>query len=210
MKHLFYRSVRLLLRVCFALFFRHKTYGREHIPVGKALIVANHASFLDPPLLAVSFPEEVHFLARPSLFTRYGLAFLIRHLNAHPLPPKGTTAFKTTLALLNDGYKIVLFPEGARTHNGDILPIKGGFGKLATTSNTPIIPVYIAGTFAAWPPDQKLPHPGHTACIIGSPIYPEKSGSNARDKEILLAATLELRWQQLKSWHHQGAHGPPP
>jgi len=213
--HFFYRLIRLLLKGGGQLLYGHKVYGLEHVPEGKGLIVANHASFLDPPLIAISFSEEVHFLARSSLFDRYGLSFLISHLNAHPLPmdKNGASAFKKMLKLLSKGCKIVLFPEGQRTPDGELQVIRGGASKLAITSNSPLIPVYIAGSYSIWPKGKRFPRLwGYSACIIGSPIYlakPTPTYTKAVIEEQLTIALAESL-RSLKCWYDSGANGSPP
>ncbi len=59
--------------------------GLEHFTEGAAFIAANHTSFLDPPIVAISCPEEIHFLARKTLFSHSSLFSLIRSLNSHPV-----------------------------------------------------------------------------------------------------------------------------
>ena len=81
----FYRITRLVLKGYFRVFYRLSILGLENLCQGKAIIAPNHASFLDPPLLAVSCPGEVHFLARASLFKKKILGFILSHLNSHPV-----------------------------------------------------------------------------------------------------------------------------
>lgn len=210
----FYCVTRLFLKGFFSLFYRHKVYGQAHIPKGSALIAANHASFYDPPLIAVSFPEEVHFLARATLFSHVGLAWLIRHLNALPLTMEqgDATAFKQTLHWLHEGKKVAIFPEGERTETGEMQPLKAGFSKLALKADCPIIPLYIVGAYAIWPKGKRFPRwRGKTACVIGSPLYIPKD-HNRLKKDVQQALTIELhsRLAALKLWYESGAHELPP
>src|SRR3989344_5915763 len=76
-----YSLARLFFKCCFRL----RIYGLEHFRPGPAVIAANHASFYDPPVLSISCPEEVHFLAKGSLFDVPLLGRLIRVLNSHPV-----------------------------------------------------------------------------------------------------------------------------
>src|SRR5262249_28405392 len=80
-----YRLILFLTWVFFKVLYRHKVYGLEHFYEGSAIIAANHVSLYDPPVLAISWPQEVHFLARESLFKHAIFGWLIRKLNAHPV-----------------------------------------------------------------------------------------------------------------------------
>src|SRR5689334_5192410 len=66
------------------LFYRHKIYGQSHIQPGAAILASNHVSYLDPPLLSVSCPEEVFFMARKTLFKGLFGKFIFA-LNARPV-----------------------------------------------------------------------------------------------------------------------------
>jgi 1-acyl-sn-glycerol-3-phosphate acyltransferase len=174
--NMFYRFTRFSLKIFFLLLYRHEIYGSENLIAGKAIIVANHASFFDPPLVAVSNNEEIHFLARASLFKKPILGFVIRHLNAYPLTgtSRDLTSFKLVSSLLQQGKKVLLFPEGVRTFDGKISPLKSGIGLLSIKNECPIIPTLLYGTYGVWNRHRKYPKPfGKTACVFGKPIYPE-------------------------------------
>lgn len=108
---LFYRIMNFISWVLFKLFYRVKIYGQDHFAKGAAIIAANHASFLDPPLLGLASPEEVHYLAKQSLFRIPVFGFIIKKINSHPL--KGdvgdVAVFKTILTLLQEGKKLFYF-----------------------------------------------------------------------------------------------------
>lgn len=175
MKSCFYTVSRLFLKGLFKVTYRHEVY----IPDGviypdAAIIAANHASFLDPPLVATSWPEPIHFLARKTLFDAQPLRSIITNLNAHPLSgANDTSSLKLVLQLLSEGKKVLLFPEGTRSSNGDFGAFKQGIGMLARKSGRAIIPTYIHGSYNAWPKNQKYPtlFGAKTACIFGKPIY---------------------------------------
>ena len=156
------------------------TYGHEVIlPAGVvypegAIIAANHASFLDPPLVAISWPEPIHFLARKTLFDVKLLKPVITSLNAHPLTgANDTSSLKLACRLLAEGKKILIFPEGTRSTDGELGQFKQGIGMLARKSGAPIIPAYIHNSNKAWPKGRKYPKlfAAKTACVFGKPIY---------------------------------------
>ena len=82
--HLLYKLVTFVVFWLFRILYRHKIYGTHNFYPGAAILAGNHVSFLDPPLLSISTPQEVHFLARQTLFNKPLFGTLIRNLNAHP------------------------------------------------------------------------------------------------------------------------------
>src|SRR5689334_14286321 len=117
------------------------------------MIVANHVSNYDPPVLSISCPEEVHFLAKGSLFRKALLGRIIPLLNAHPIARSATDAstFRNLIALLRKGKKVILFPEGGRSVDGTLQPLQRGLFFIAQKALCPIFPAYIQGTYDAWP-----------------------------------------------------------
>lgn len=176
-KTLFYRTCVAIVYGFVRLFYRHQTKGIEHIPKGAAILASNHVSFLDPPLIGLSSPFPVHFFARASLFNGAILRFFISRLNTHPLQygDHELAAIKLACQLLEEGKKIILFPEGERSFNGVLKPLKPGAARIALRTKAPIVPVYLEGIFKIWPRTRKLPRLfGRTVCHFGPPIYPEK------------------------------------
>src|SRR5438552_5797557 len=119
---LFYKASRLSLKVLFRALYSHEVYLPEQLLYNQgAIIAANHASFLDPPLIAVSWPEPIHFLARKELFEKPLLQPIITGLNAHPLGgTNDLSSLKLACKLLQEGKKILVFPEGTRSHDGKL------------------------------------------------------------------------------------------
>ena len=197
---IFYKISRSFLQGAFSLLYKHTAImPAEGIYPHAALIAANHTSFLDPPLIAASLQEEVFFLANNYLFTNPFFRTLITSLNAHPVSKNASdiATLRTICALLKDGKKVVIFPEGTRSHDNTIAPFKRGLGLLAEKAHCPIIPTYIHGASDAWPRGQRLPRlfGAKTACHFGSPIFLSQEG---RQGQELLAkqtyeAILELR-----------------
>ncbi|MFQ5729940.1 MAG: lysophospholipid acyltransferase family protein, partial [Waddliaceae bacterium] len=147
-----------------------------HIPKGGGILAPNHVSYYDPPIVAISCPDEVYFLAKKFLFRTPLLGWLIRHLNTYPLSGniRDLSSIKTIGNLLEQEKKVVIFPEGVRTPDGKLARVKPGIAMLSLRTNVPIIPTYIHGTYEVWPCHRWVPKPwGKTVCIFGSPIYPD-------------------------------------
>lgn len=200
-----YKTTQVLFGSFFKLFYHHKVYGLENLPEGAAIIASNHNSFLDPPMVGASCPEEVYYFARASLFDNYFLNYFIRRLNAYPI--KGNTndlaSFKIIASLLKNQKKVLIFPEGVRSDKGSLSPFKHGLAMLALRADCPIIPVYLHGTFDVWSRFRKIPKfKGTTACVFGKPIYPhayqDLPKKEAQDKITeLVRASIE----NLRAWY---------
>ncbi len=123
-------------------------------------MLANHQSFLDPPAVAVGIRHrQTDFLARGGLFNFKPFGWLIKQLHAMPIK-QGTGdagAMKATIAKMNAGKMMVVFPEGSRTPDGQMHPFQRGIAVLLKRTDCQIVPVGIAGAFDAWPRQKKLP-----------------------------------------------------
>ena len=209
-----YRVVLFLAWSYFKILYRHKIYGLEHFYPHAAIIASNHVSFYDPPVLSISWPEEVHFLARETLFKNKFFGGLIRKLNAHPVSGDAGDigVFKLICSLLNEGKKVILFPEGKRSSEDRLGVLKPGIAMLVARSNSAVIPAYIHGTFNLWSRYAKLPKLwGKTACVYGSPIlWSQFSHLDKKEAQKALTDKLAESINALRSWYESGAKGTPP
>ncbi|MBI2743841.1 MAG: 1-acyl-sn-glycerol-3-phosphate acyltransferase [Chlamydiales bacterium] len=212
--NLLYRSILSLAKLFFKLTYKHQVFGLEHFTHGGAIIAANHASFFDPPIGAISSPEEVHFLARESLFKFPLFGTLIRALNSHPVRGDAgdVAVFKTICSLLNEGKKVLLFPEGTREQSDKLEEIKPGMALLISRTGAFVQPLYIHGTFDIWSRYRKYPKlSGKTASVFGSPIrYESFAHLPKREANEAFSKELERSLNALRAWYEAGAHGSPP
>lgn len=211
---LIYLCARSLAKLIFLTAYGLKVYGLEHFFRGAAIIAPNHTSYYDPPLIGAAWPEETFFLARKSLFNKFFLGFLIRNLNAYPVT--GTagdlSSIKLICNLLKEDKKVVIFPEGIRSFNGQMTTIKSGIGMLAMKCECPIIPVYIDGCYEAWNRSRRFPRMwGNIACVFGSPIsstrFLQLDKKTAQEE---MAKEVKRSIEALKTWYKNGAKGTPP
>jgi 1-acyl-sn-glycerol-3-phosphate acyltransferase len=177
--------VLLLLKV----FYRIRRYGFENIPeTGPAIFIANHQSFLDPPIVGVlTMDRPFSSLARASLFRNWFVGWLIRQLGAVPIGEgRGHTGpLKTALIELEAGRTVLIYPEGSRTPDGAIHEFQRGVLLLIKKADAPIVPIAIEGAFDIWPAKRKLPRlRGRLAVKAGKPIDPAELLSRGQDEAL--------------------------
>ncbi len=132
-----------------------KVIGSGNIPLAGGLIVAsNHSSYLDPPAVgaATRLQRTTHFMARDTLFVKPLMGWFLRNVGVIALDrEKGDVrAMRTAIQLLKGGGSVALFPEGTRSEDGTLQPAKPGIGFLVAKGQTPVLPVYVHGSYAAW------------------------------------------------------------
>jgi 1-acyl-sn-glycerol-3-phosphate acyltransferase len=170
---------RALVRGYLAAFHRFTAMGRENLPSPPFVMVANHASHLDALTLSAVLrgdtARRAHALAAGDTFFTSTLssAFSAYAMNALPVWRKRTRASEiATLRtrLVEDRLVYILFPEGTRCRDGVMGPFQPGIGALVAGSDVPVVPCFLAGAFAAWPPQRRWPRPGRLHLTIGAPI----------------------------------------
>jgi len=185
----------------FAVYFRWRVFNAERVPqTGGVILASNHASFLDPPLVGSGLRRGINYLARESLFRFPGMGALLRSWNAVPVDRDGGGAkgLKTILERLLAGNGIILFPEGTRTKDGNLLPARSGIGLTVVKSAAPVVPVRVFGTFEAFGRHRKFPRPYRVAVKYGRPMNFEalraeaKTCDKARLKEIYQQVADEI------------------
>ena len=129
--YIFIRSFFRIIGVCL---FRYRCYGRGHMPEqGPLLICSNHQSYFDPIVVGIGFNPMPTYLARKTLFRFPLFGWLIAYLEAIPIDRDGMGlgGFKNSLRRLKRGEMVVIFPEGTRSPDGNVGPLKPGFVALA-------------------------------------------------------------------------------
>ncbi len=147
----------------FRCFFLLRIVGKKKIKEswkeGGVLIVANHASYFDPPVVGVSYGKKTAFLARKTLFKKGFFGWLYPKLNAIPVDQEGPdmSSLKRIIKELKNGNPVLIFPEGQRSVDGKILPGEAGVGLVIAKSKAPVLPMRIFGAFEAFPRGAKIP-----------------------------------------------------
>lgn len=175
--------------------------GVEHIPTDRScILVANHESWFDVFALVASLPGEYRFVGKVEL-TRipfFGPAWVS---SGHIAIDRGDR--QKAIASLEAAGRIlhreravvVMFPEGTRTPDGELLPFKKGAFVLAGQTGVPLVPAGISGTRAVMRKGSWLVRPGEVTIRFGAPILTDGAGAQARDRLLTEAreAVEELR-----------------
>jgi len=198
-RSIFWRSCQVIFRIMSTLLFDFKTYGRENVPkAGGALLISNHQSYLDPPLMAVQLYRPVSYMAKSELFRNKALAWLIRSLHAFPINQTGFAkgAIDETINQLHAGKLLNMYPEGTRTETGELGTIQRGIALVLRKVDVPIIPVAIEGAYKAWPNRQKMFKAHSIRIMYGKPMNLKGMKGDAIVKEV--DATLRDLIRQLR------------
>ncbi|MDP3851805.1 MAG: lysophospholipid acyltransferase family protein [Luteolibacter sp.] len=146
--------------------------GEEHlITEGPVLVASNHQSFLDPPLIANIYKDEMFYLARKTLFTPI-TRWVYTRWNAIPVDQDrpDMASLKTIIRKLKEGHRVLVFPEGERSHDGDLGTAAPGIGLVAVKSAAVIQPVRISGAREALPRGSARIRFARITVSIGPPI----------------------------------------
>ncbi len=183
-------------------FFGLSVSGEQNVPeTGGLLIVANHLSFLDPPVVAIALAREIHFLARKTLFKPGGFGWLISSLNSIPIDQENPdmNGLRLVIKRCQEGHAVLIFPESTRSHDGFLQPGHPGAGLVAIKAGVPILPVRIFGTYEALPRNHKglRFHPLHVSIGPTFKLEPSAKGDKtayqrAVDEIMRRIGNLEL------------------
>ena len=173
---LFYRAAYWIVLSAFVLFYRARFFGVGHIPrTGGLLIIANHQSHLDPPLLGVAIRHRnMAAIAREGLFKNWLMGPLLRALGCIAIKEDegDAGAIRTAIAQLKAGRVVVIFPEGSRSPDGALKHFKRGVWVLLARSGVPVLPAAVEGCFDAFPRGTAFPKlfGQRVAVSFGEPI----------------------------------------
>lgn len=157
-------------------FFQFKVYGRENLPRGKAIIAANHQSYVDPPVVGAAISQEIWYLAREDLFRFRPFHWLCVRVNSIMIKKRHAdrSALKAVLQKLAQGKKVLVFPEGTRSYDGQLQAPERGISLLACLSRAPVIPAYVSGTFQVLPRGAAIVRLHPISVSFGPPLYFDK------------------------------------
>lgn len=161
-----------LWRSIFNAVFSLRIVGQEKlVEDGPVLIVSNHESYIDPPLVGVIYHRAVHFLARKTLFRSFG-AWLFPRMNVVPVDQErpDMTSLKNIIKLLRNNNRVVVFPEGSRTLDGQLQPGQAGTGLIIAKSRAVVQPLRIFGAHEILPRGSAKLSVSPLTIVVGDPI----------------------------------------
>lgn len=162
---------------------RVQTAGFEQIAAGPLVLVANHASFLDGPILLAMLPRPVAFVAKRELKSSWLMRFVLDRLGVRYVErfeQRASVADAQQLAAeARAGTPLLFFAEGTFRREPGLLPFHLGAFAAATQAQAPLIPVALAGTRALLPDRAWLPRPARIRITAGEPLLPAGEGWDA-------------------------------
>ena len=177
-----YKIASFLALIFSKIVFRLEIKGRENIPkAGGFILASNHASYLDPAVLAAACPRRLDFMARHDLFSIPLFGLIIRALGAFPLK-RGTadiSSIKQALKRLRAERGLLVFPEGSRSVDGSNQKAEPGVAFVAAKSKAAVIPTFIRGSNIAFGRNARFVRPVKISIYFGKPVYaPDNASRN--------------------------------
>lgn len=156
---------------------RVNVHGLENLQkLDGAILAPNHESVFDILVIA-ALPMKKAWIAKKQIkyipFIGQVLTAMGSHFVNRDRSEKDIRVLGAVEAALQNGAKIVIFPEGTRTTTGELLPFKKGAFRTAINAQVPLVPLALTGTFQI-APKGKLPTRGHRVILrVGAPLYPK-------------------------------------
>jgi len=204
-----YRLLQGVARLFLQQIVRIEVSGIEHVPAsGPCILLPNHQSALDPLLVQGICPRMVSTMTKSTQFASPIFRFLLRHGEAFPVRRYKTDpqAVRTLLRKLGEGRAVCLYPEGERSWDGTLQPLRRGAIRAILRANVPVVPVGIQGMYDVWPRWRGVPRLGLPVSLrFGQAIHfgdlrdrPEREAAVAYATDRIRRALLELSGEGLR------------
>jgi 1-acyl-sn-glycerol-3-phosphate acyltransferase len=202
--------VGAVVRPGVAVLARPRVQGREHLAgLGSpALFCANHHSHADTPVLVAAIPAPWrHHLAVGAAADNFFTNPVVAGLSAvtvGAIPVERNRVSRRSLDLaaevIDDGWSLVLYPEGQRSPEGEGRPFRGGAAYLSLRCSVPVVPVFLEGTGNLLASGTWLPRPTTTTVTFGPPLRPAAGDNARRLNRRIEAAVAALARERSSSW----------
>jgi 1-acyl-sn-glycerol-3-phosphate acyltransferase len=183
-----------LFRILFRLYNRWEVSGRELVPEsGSVLLIANHTSYADPPIVGTACRRPVHFMAKAELFF-FPLGAIISRTHAFPVRKGGVdrAALRRAMQLLKEGRVLLMFPEGTRSPDGRLMELETGAAFVALSSGAQVVPVGVDGADRLLPRRWPIPRPAKLRVRFGPPVNLDDLRGSRPTREALEEATRRM------------------
>jgi len=197
-----YWITRFLIQVVKTTLFRVHVKGLDHIPKnGSAILVSNHQSFLDGPLIAAIIPRKMYSFIRSDYFAKPIWNWFLTQINGIPVKNEklNHSSFKLTRSVLTQKNLLTIFPEGGLNPQLPLLPFKNSFVRLSMHYSVPIIPVVIFGTKKHWPFDKSTPRFPRIYVEFMKPVFIEAT-KNSKTIENVTEEIREMIYKKICSF----------
>lgn len=180
----FYRLCRLAVEVPLRVLYRLRTFHVDRVPSsGGLLVIANHTSHLDPPIVSMALRRRaMRSIARSGLFKHPFFAKLIGALGAIPIRENQGDMHAMRLAIdqIEQGRVVVVFPEGSRSPDGELTEFKRGCWLMISRAKCDVLPMAIVGAYETWPRDRAVPR-----------LFPPRGGIGIEVGHVIPYADLQ-------------------
>jgi 1-acyl-sn-glycerol-3-phosphate acyltransferase len=184
-------SLRWFIGAGFWLAFRLKVIGRRNLPdQGAAIIIGNHASFLDPFIMSSRCGRPVQWLVTQEFYGNPRVHWLLWWFGTIPVGGGRSMvrSYRRIAEVLKEGGLIGIFPEGGITRDGEMKPFRTGTAVIAFRMGVPIVPMHIQGTYDALSRYAKWPRFVPVTIRMGTPIMvPQKDDPPPAEVDALTA-----------------------
>ena len=191
-----YGFFHYLTTVLYDIGFRGEIAGLENLPrAGSFLIAANHASYLDPPLIGAQVQRQIAFFARKTLWKPGIASWWLDTVGTIPVDRDGgqdVSAIKRVLRALQADWGLILFPEGTRSPDGEFQTPKAGVGFICCKAHVPVVPARIFGSFEAYGKGRGIHLGTPVSIVFGRPISPEEYDDPSAGKERYQVASNRI------------------
>ncbi|GHO43373.1 lysophospholipid acyltransferase family protein [Ktedonospora formicarum] len=191
-----YRLLAFIARLILPCFFRIHITGEDHVPSeGRVVLTCNHTSWLDVLFLAyATLPRPIHYMAKKELFKQALVAWFLRSLHAFPVDRQkpGPSVLKNSLAILENGDVLGIFPSGTRTNEDTAL--KQGAVTIALRAQAPLIAAVYRGPLR-WKLSYLFRRPSVTLHFWPA-LSSSHDGEDRKQAQMLLMQRLSERLTQ--------------
>lgn len=209
--HFVYYFGRFMIRFLALFLVRWKIKGKENLPQDQpVLIVCNHLHIADPPIIAASIPLKCKFMAKEDLWHNTWSRYWVTNFGAFPVRRGAidTEAIRSAERALKEGFSVIMFPEGGRSREAQLMPAMPGAALIAARMNVPILPVSIAGSEYLRNIKYCFFHHPQITVTIGKPFdLPPRNGKTPREERQENADFIMKKIADILPPKYRGVYG---